>query len=310
MQACPELPVWAALVLGQSGAGRPAARGHARRRPRRPRWRGRRPQAAERAAERFHAEGREVWIAHPPAPATTSTTCCCGRADAVRAGGRGGGRMAARHRPTRPPTADARARHAPAARSSTAPTSPLPRCAPTMATSPGSPIAPGACCSPRTRRPGSTAAAAGRPGSSATTTAARCRAHDRGPPAARAGPAGRLAQARPERRPGAGLPAAGAPEERPRHARSGAAGAGRHRHRAGVRQRRHADHRAGLSPGDPAALRAGTRLRAAAGPGPDAATDRGRAIAAARRPARRVPVRRRGRARARWRSALCPSCGR
>ena len=32
------------------------------------------------------------------------------------------------------------------------------------ATSPGSPIAPGACCSPPTRRPGSTAAAAGRLG--------------------------------------------------------------------------------------------------------------------------------------------------
>ena len=84
-------------------------------------------------------------------------------------------------------------------------------------------------------------------------------ADDRGSPAACAGPAGELAQARPERRSGAGLPAAGAPEERPRHARSGAAGAGRHRHRAGVRQRRHADHHARLSPGDPAAVRAGAR---------------------------------------------------
>ena len=79
-------------------------------------------------------------------------------------------------------------------------------------------------------------------------------AHDRGSPAACARPAGQLAQARPERRPGAGLSTPGAPQERARHARSGAAGAGRHRHRAGVRQRRHADHGAGLSSGHPAAL--------------------------------------------------------
>jgi hypothetical protein len=42
MQACPALPVWAAAVIGQLGTDHPAARRHARRRPRRQRRRGRR----------------------------------------------------------------------------------------------------------------------------------------------------------------------------------------------------------------------------------------------------------------------------
>ena len=257
MQACSELPVWAALSSGNleqvvlppeitrvvlladhdgEGVGL---------------------KVAERAAGRFHAEGRRVWIAHPPDAGDDFNDLLLKQGgDAVRQvveaaaewqpepqpqaqqsqSGRAGTRHASGARLPRPdvaasPDARRRWRPRPAHQSLLEPAVRLQRTALAL---------------PLRRR-----AVLGRAGQRWATGAA---AHDRGPPAACARPAGQLAQARPERRPGARLPAPGAPEEPPRHARSGAAGAGRHRHRAGVRQRRHADHGAGLSSGHPAAL--------------------------------------------------------
>ena len=178
MQACPALPVWAALSSGNleqvvlppevtrvvlladhdgEGVGL---------------------KVAERAAGRFHAEGRRVWIAHPPDAGDDFNDLLLKQgADSGPPGGRDRGRMAARATATSTAASDGRtrARHAPGARLPRRRRRRFPRCAPTMATSPGSPIAPGACCSLRTRRPGSTAAAAGRPGSSGTTMGGRCR---------------------------------------------------------------------------------------------------------------------------------------
>ena len=96
-QACPDLPVWAALASGNleqvvlppeaarvviladndgEGAGL---------------------RAAQRAAEKFGAEGRRVWIAHPPdAGEDFNDLLRRGGPDAGARGGRGGCRMAAR----------------------------------------------------------------------------------------------------------------------------------------------------------------------------------------------------------------------
>jgi hypothetical protein len=175
MQACPALPVWAALSSGNleqlmlppeitrvvlladhdgEGVGL---------------------KAAERAAARFHAEGRRVWIAHPPGPGDDFNDLLVDAgADRVgwsRRPPNGSRSHSQRTRLRRPCPSSART-----GRSAFAPRCRrFPRCRPTTATSHASPIDPGACCSPRTHGPGSIAAAEDRPGSSGTTMGDRCR---------------------------------------------------------------------------------------------------------------------------------------
>ena len=177
MQACPALPVWAALSSGNmeqvvlppeitrvvlladhdgEGVGL---------------------KVAERAAGRFHAEGRRVWIAHPPDAGDDFNDVL------LKQGGERSAKWS-RPRPNGSPRhsrehSSLRGRHPSSARTGrsafAARRRRFPRCVPTTVTSPGSPIAPGASCSPRTHRPGCTAAAAAHRGSSGTTTADRCR---------------------------------------------------------------------------------------------------------------------------------------
>ena len=178
MQACPALPVWAALSSGNleqvvlppeitrvvlladhdgEGVGL---------------------KVAERAAARFHAEGRRVWIAHPPDAGDDFNDLLLKQGgDVVRQVVE----AAAEWQPEPQPQAAAALRRRSPSSARTGRSAfalrrrRFPRCTPTTATSPGSPIAPGACCSPRTYRRGSIAAAAGRPGSSGTTMGDRCR---------------------------------------------------------------------------------------------------------------------------------------
>ena len=156
MQACPELPVWAALSSGNleqvvlppeitrvvlladhdgEGVGL---------------------KVAERAAGRFHAEGRRVWIAHPPDAGDDFNDLLLKQgSDAVRQVVEAAAEWQPEPQPQAHQPQSGRARNsARTGRSASAPQRyRFPRCVPTMATSPGSPIAPGACCSPSNAPP-------------------------------------------------------------------------------------------------------------------------------------------------------------
>ena len=142
--------------------------------------------AAETAARRLRSEGREVVIAMPSREGDDFNDLLRGRGRGRRAGHRGG----------RDATEDDAApmligRHRPQLRRS--PTRACRSCAPTRAISGARSRRPGACCSPRTARPGSTATPASRPGSCPTTRPPGRRHPDRGAPASHAGPPRRLA---------------------------------------------------------------------------------------------------------------------
>ena len=135
---------------------------------------------AETAARRLRSEGREVVIAMPSREGDDFN-------DLLREGRPS--RRPSRRRDT--PGESGPGADRPRRRATLPPTRACRSCAPTRAIS--AVERPGACCSPRTARPGSTATPASRPGSCPTTRAPGRRHPDRGAPASHAGPSRRLA---------------------------------------------------------------------------------------------------------------------